>query len=39
MIFGALGAALFWLWIFLVGYFGFKFVKSLRQARRDKERE
>ncbi len=39
MIFDALGAALFWLWIFLLGYFGFKIVKSLLPARRHKEWE
>lgn len=38
MIFGALGAALFWFWIALIGFFGYEFVKSVREARRDREK-
>lgn len=38
MIFGAVGALLFWVWIFVVGYFSYKFVRSLREARRHRER-
>lgn len=39
MIFDAFGATLFWLWIFIIGYLALKFVKSLRVARREEERE